>query len=139
MSKKIQRHDGKLLCVVDGIAASAAFDLLQTCPVRLVTPRAQLMQHTTKFNEISGNAIVLRNRVRELEVTDESRARANAARIGMPLDEYNKKIAGGREWHLSAREAVSQHVADDEIPDILTAARIVVRMQFDAAADGGTP
>lgn len=134
--KAIERHPRPVICVVDGMAASAAFDILQSCDVRTMTPRSKLMQHTASTG-VRGNSTEIQNTLDRLRVTDKGRALHCSKRMGMPLEEYEKQVADGREWWLDLGEALKVHAVDDTMSSVAEAQKIAARME--AMTDGGTP
>jgi ATP-dependent protease ClpP protease subunit len=116
--KAIERHPHPVYCVVDGIAASAAFDILQSCDKRFMTVRSFLMQHNAATPRTSGNEIEIRNTAEALRVIDEGRAVRCARRMKMPLDAYKEHIAGGREWWFSLADALNFGAVDYEVSDV---------------------
>lgn len=134
IAKKIERHPHPVYCLVDGRASSCAFDILQSCDLRFMTPRSTLMQHNTAIPQLGGMAFELQNAVNDLRVKDEARAQFCSKRMNMPIAKYKAKISDGKEWHMTLAEALDAGAVDFEAPDL----SYVVALAR-AANDGGTP
>lgn len=105
-----QARGVKIQCVVDTFAASAAFDLLQTCDERLITPRGTALTHQLSTT-VSGTRQNLEDRMRLVEQRDLARLEREAKRMGIPLAELLEKTAG-HDWSMSADEALAVNAVD---------------------------
>jgi ATP-dependent protease ClpP protease subunit len=121
IQKAIERHPKPVLCLVDGLAASAAFVTLQSCDVRAMTPRSILMAHHASFNGARGQSHELENAVAALRAIDRATALFVAKRLDMKADDYEAKVSGGREWWLALDEAEKVHAIDFEVDDVVEA------------------
>lgn len=123
-------------CVVPRFAASAAFLILQGCDVRLAVAGAQLVTHRAKqvtvmrgeLKETDGQlaAIQVELTPEELQELTAKIMQANAhliklalefdsiiaARMGLSLGEYLKKVSDGKAWEMTAAEAAAAHAVD---------------------------
>lgn len=117
MQKAIERHDKAVLCVVDGMAASAAFITLQSCTTRYMTDRSVLMAHTAAVG-VQGHEQALRNGAEALKAIDQAQALHCAKRMGMAPEDYAAKIADGREWWLSETDALDAHAVDGDAESV---------------------
>jgi len=134
MMKAIERHPHAVLCMVDGIAASAAFSILQACDVRTMTPRSILMAHSGSAAS-RGQAEAHENMARALRAINRSIAEFAARRMGMDAEEFLKRISGGKEWWFSLDDAKKFNAIDDEVSGLAAALEIAERAQKHASAD----
>lgn len=114
LSKAIEKSTVPVVCVVDGHAASMAFYVLQSCHVRLATPRSALMMHeVTMFGAIrSSNIEYLR---RQMEVYNAGMVGHCAAKMKLTEAEVADKIKHG-DWWLNPKEAVEIGAIDKIVP-----------------------
>ncbi len=103
-----KKHNLHVACIVDGIAASMAAVILQTsfCDERLATSRSIILFHNgyaTQASSLSGSVL--------LEALNQSMALSVALRLGVSVQDYAEKIAGG-DWALSVLEARKWNVID---------------------------
>ncbi len=138
MQKAIERHPHMVVCVVDGMAASAAFVTLQTCPIRFMTSRSILMAHNAATKAI-GQSQALKNRAAMLEKIDRGTALQCARRMGMDPAEYEKRVSGGKEWWMGVEDALAFKAVDAEAPNAVELAKFLNGPTAPDAADGGTP
>ncbi len=101
IQKAIERHGAPVVCVVDGMAASAAFVTLQSCHIRAMSPRSVLMAHHASLSGVSGQSQEMQNAADLLRAIDEAMIRHCAKRMGMGLPEFEAHVSGGREWWLA--------------------------------------
>lgn len=118
MQKAIERHPHPVFCVVDGLAASAAFITLQSCSMRLMTNRSVIMAHHAAAPQASGQALQLANVAAALHALDRGNALHCAARMGMPVDDFEKHVADGREWWMGLEEARENNAVDHQVADV---------------------
>lgn len=124
MQKAIERHDKPVLCVVDGMAASAAFVTLQACTTRYATTRSILMAHEGSMG-VKGQTVELENSAELLRVLNWGMAAYVAHRIGCTVEEFQARIANGREWYLTQADAIREHVIDGPAIDVDEVVRMV--------------
>jgi ATP-dependent protease ClpP protease subunit len=101
----------KVHCIAS-VAASMAFIILQACPDRLIVNNALLMQHVASYG-VEGRepnnyefAMLMRKISNDLN-------ERQAKRIGMSLDEFNKKTMA--DWWLWDSEAIKVNAADEKV------------------------
>lgn len=124
MQKAIERHDMPVLCVVDGMAASAAFVTLQSCDMRLMTDRSVLMAHAASVRGVGGQSQELDNAARALNAIDRGMALHCAKRLDMSPDDYAKRTTGGLEWWLGLEDALKFKAVDFEVRDVVEAIKL---------------
>ena len=104
MSAAIERSPVPVICVVDGMAASMGFYILQSCDVRVMTTRSLLMGHEPASatqgqpSEMSRMADLLQklSRAMAYHITRKSR---------MTVADYLEKVSGGKEFWLTVEDA----------------------------------
>lgn len=123
IQKTIERHDAPVVCVVDGMAASAAFVALQACDYRVMTPRSILMAHQAA-TQAGGQSEDLGNARDVLAAIDRSMALFCSKRMGIAVEDFERRIAGGREWWFSLTDALHFGAVDREVDSVKEAAAI---------------
>lgn len=111
IQKAIERHDRPVFCVVDGLAASAAFVTLQSCTSRYATDRAVLMAHAPSLTT-EGQQTEIENSAEALRVINWGMVEHCAKRMGMAHDDFERRVTGGREWYLSQADALQFKAID---------------------------
>lgn len=108
----LKKRGVTIQCVVDFKAMSMGFVFLQSvCDERLMTKRSTLLTHNGSTStrgtveQITEDAVLL-------AALNESMASVCADRMGMDLDVYRAKIAGGA-WTFAWREALAVNAIDD--------------------------
>ncbi len=103
---------GRVVCLVDGMAASMSFVLLQSpaCDVRLATPRSMLLTHLGSISA-RGNQNELSEALDTLRVMDLAMAQMCSARMHLPLAEYQAQIAS-HAWIMGAFDAYVEGAID---------------------------
>jgi len=110
---KIEELGIPVHCAVDGMAASAAFVILQGCTTRTATGRSMLMIHrASAHGEFGGGEDEFRNTADFLRVINAAMISHCAARMGMTEEAFGDKIEGTREWWFTAREALGSRAID---------------------------
>ncbi len=116
MARVVETAPAPVACVADGLAASAAFYLLQACPLRAMTERSQLLVHEA-YGSRSG-----RSGTRELESELEAMRSVNQAmaahqcrRLTMTLAECQARYAQ-RDWWVLPAEALEVGAVDLVVP-----------------------
>lgn len=100
-------------CIVDGMAASAAFVILQACTTRVGSKRSLLMIHEASVSgEIGGGVNEFINVIEFLRVINATMVTHCAARMGLSEAAFAEKISGGKEYWLTAKEALTAHALD---------------------------
>lgn len=115
MQKAIERHGAPVVCVVDGMAASAAFVTLQSCHIRAMTSRSVLMAHHASLSGVGGQSHELDNAAEILRKLDAAIVRFCAKRMGMSTVEFESHVAGGKEWWFSTEDALVHRAVDFEM------------------------
>lgn len=121
MQKAIERHPYPVICVVDGMAASAAFVTLQSCDMRLMTPRSILMAHHASLSGAGGKSEDLENAANALRAVDRAMTLFICKRMGLTVEEFESHVSGNREWWLAADEAKTVNAIDFQIDSIADA------------------
>lgn len=111
MQKAIEAHDRPVLCVVDGLAASAAFVTLQACTSRYMTERSILMAHEGSVST-GGQSTELTNGAELLRVLNWGMAAFCARRMGTTVEAFQSHVSGGQEWWFSQADALREHAID---------------------------
>jgi ATP-dependent protease ClpP protease subunit len=125
--KAIENMRVPVTCVVDGLAASEAFYVLQSCPVRVMTARSQLMVHEPLFMYSPPNMVepLRLTRSELLHLSREQDALANSwtahagARLKIPLADLRKRIRWS-DWNMAADEALKIGAVDEVVPSLKT-------------------
>jgi ATP-dependent protease ClpP protease subunit len=130
LAKALEDYPVRLICVVDGDAASMAFYLLQSCPLRLMTKRSSLMMHRPY--------LVLNKSPDQIDDVDKANieARMNvlaaamfehyAARMGSTPENLALKVPGKKMWWMGWSEGVCSNAVDGvvtSVPGVLTSLR----------------
>lgn len=123
LQKAIERHDRPVLCVVDGLAASAAFVTLQSCTSRYATARSMLMAHTASLGT-KGREQDLKNGAEALRVVNWGMIQFCADRMGLSHAEFESHVAGGAEWYLSQEDGLKFHALDGPAADVAEIVRL---------------
>jgi hypothetical protein len=90
------------------------------------------MNHQTRaIPQAPMDAAELRSTAGELEVINRSRALFNAKRLGMSVEEYERRVR--RRWDLGLEDALKFHAVDGEADSVPAVLRSI------SPADGGTP
>lgn len=113
LAKYLEGLPVPLVCVVDELAASEAFYLLQSCDVRLATPRSRLMAHEPAVY-LEGSV-----RLKQLDRIKDDLASIVSAwvnhsgkrLVGGP-EMLRKKISDDTNWWLNASEALAVGAID---------------------------
>lgn len=118
VAKAIENAKIKIVCVADGEAASMAFYILQSCPVRYMTKRTVLMTHNPSFHmneDVPVTPERLAKLAAALKALSAAMAEHCARRLHMTIDAYKAKIDGD-DWNMTWQEALAigavDHVVD---------------------------
>lgn len=103
------KASGKRTVCVANFAASMAFIIFQHCDERLITHSSVLMQHSASYGT-RGSAPQVLSFVKFIESMLVDIVKAQADRIGMPVDEFNTKTV--TDWWLYDGQALDAGVAD---------------------------
>lgn len=133
MQKAIEAHPHPVLCMVDGMAASAAFVTLQACDVRTMTPRSILMAHEASLRA-GGQLTQVVNAEALLRALNKAMALFVTGRMGMDLATYEAKVSNGKEWWIPADEARAVNAIDFEVSGLSEALMLTSFAQPDAGS-----
>lgn len=102
-------------CIVDGAAYSMAAIILESpvCDGRFATPSSTILFHNGHGGG-EGTAEEIEQAGRMLEAFNTAIASLVADRMGMPVAEYRRRIAG-RDWVMATPEALVAHVIDSVV------------------------
>ena len=93
-------------CVVDGMAASMAYNILQSCNTRMMTPRSTLMVHQAALGgQVYGHQDTFATLAARLAAVDEAMLWQEGHRLHITLDQLRAKVAHGAEWWTAFHEA----------------------------------
>lgn len=109
--KSLQERNIKLICIGD-FAASMAFAIFQSCPIRYVTSSSILMQHQMSLY-LNGNLHNINNYLDFIRQIDDDLEEFQAAKLLMDKNEFKNKIMN--DWWLSGNNIVKNKVADSMI------------------------
>ena len=100
-------------CVVDTKAISMGFVILQaSCDKRMATRRSLFLAHNGSISQTGGDAKTLQEDVDMLNVVNENMSRICAERMGMPLDEYKRRLNDKASWIFDSEDALKYHAID---------------------------
>lgn len=102
----------RVTCVVDVMAASMAFVILQSpvCDERLMTRRSILLAHEASTS-VSGKPADLESALEMLRAISRALGAVCANRMGMSVDEFMARIANV-DWSMDADAALKAHAVD---------------------------
>lgn len=118
IQKAIERHDKAVMCVVDGMAASAAFVTLQSCTSRYATSRSVLMAHAPSLTA-EGQQTEIENSAEALRVVNWGMVEFCSRRLGMSHEDFERRVSGGREWYLSQADAMEFRAIDGPAESVM--------------------
>lgn len=114
LTKALENYPTKVICIVDGAAASMAFYVLQGCDVRIMTRRSHLMAHNPYLIADRGAVLdrdVLDRMLRDDQLTSERWSWFAGRRLNISLKDFRKKIYK-RDWDMNADEALAVGAVD---------------------------
>lgn len=113
MAKAVEDSEAPVTCVVDTEAESMGFYILQSCPVRLMTKRSELMVHepAIEVDKFHGKASDYRKVQERLDSLNRAMTEHEGHRLTVDVKELRRRIAG-REWYMNWDEAVKMHAVD---------------------------
>jgi ATP-dependent protease ClpP protease subunit len=112
LMRAIEMASPKVVCVVDGEAASMGFFILQSCDYRIMTKRSVLMAHQVMARDIpSLNPTQGQNLVDHLKVICRAYAEGVSERSGIPVQAFLDRHAKG-DWNMNWDEALANHFID---------------------------
>lgn len=115
--RTIEDANMKVHCAVDGMAASMAFAILQSCDERSATSRSELMAHEPS---ISGLFFFqpqdVRNLQQRLDLVTKVIIKQYSKRMKGGAKRVQEKISGGKEWWMDSDEALEEGAVDCVVP-----------------------
>lgn len=118
LAKAIERSKAPVVCVVDGMAASMGFYLLQSCDTRVMTKRSILMAHEPAIStQVSGKEYAYEEIAEVLRKINRAMAEHIAGRLGMSVEAFMARIAN-TEWWMNWDEALKVNAVDFVILNI---------------------
>lgn len=127
LAKVIEAAPVPVYCVVDTLAASMGFYLLQSCDVRLMTRRAMLMAHAPSgAGPQRGNAEDFEVIVQRLRALEKALSEHSCRRLKMLPGECAARMGGGRELWLTWAEALDVGAVDAVV---LSVGELVARLR----------
>lgn len=117
MSKVIENSQAKTVCVVDGDAVSMGYYILQSCDIRLMTKRSILMIHAPLlFNAtVTGDQSRFKQIYEMMHALTEAMLDQFSKKTIVSLEAMRLKIADGKEWWVSWKEATSLLMVDGTV------------------------
>lgn len=109
----------KTICVAD-TAMSAAFEIYQSCTVRVYLDRTVFMVHRHSLSFGNGSISVTEAFISSLDgfIQETYLLKRSANRMDMSYDELLKKIEKGNgEWYIYGKDIVEYHASDYHIKD----------------------
>lgn len=118
LSKVMETAPLEVICRVDGMAASMAFYLLQSCDKRFMTERSTLMAHEPSLR-LNGPATksTLKQHYEELVVLGEALGRHMSHRLNITHEEFMSRI-DGKDWFMDSRMALEVGAVDGVVPAV---------------------
>lgn len=119
LAKRIERSKVPVACVVDGMAASMGFYLLQSCPVRAMTRRSVLMTHEPSISaDVSGPPNEWKSVAETLRALRDAMAWYCNRRLTTTLEEYHARTDGGLTWWFTFVDAKKYHAVDVAVDSV---------------------
>ncbi len=113
LAKAIEGSRAPVTCLVDGLAASMSHYILQSCRWRGLTRRSTLMLHDAAvYGEFGGQSRQWSNIAERLRVLSEALAQHQCARVRLPFEACRSRFSDGREWWVTADEALTLGLVD---------------------------
>lgn len=106
--KTLSEKDVKVICIAD-FAASMAFAIFQSCPIRYVTSSSILMQHQMSLG-IKGNLYNLENYLEFVKQMDNDLDMLQSIRLGLEINNFKNKIMN--DWWMGGKSILSNNAAD---------------------------
>ncbi len=99
-----KKEGTRIVCVIDGVAHSMAFNILTRCDVRLATENSYATVHKIRIrketieNAEALTAVALRAMAKELDEDDEPYRQANSKAMGLSLPDYDLFADQETQW-----------------------------------------
>lgn len=111
LAKAIETSPAPVTCVVDGMAASMGFYVLQSCHQRIMTKRSLLMEHSV-WAGMQGHSEEFDRMANLLHHLTQSMCEHTSARMHMDAKICMAMVHDGHEWWFSWDEALEAHAVD---------------------------
>ena len=98
----------KLSCIAD-FAASMAFVIFQSCPIRYVTTSSVLMQHQMSL-KLKGNLENINTYLDFIKDIDTDLDELQSTKLKMPIEDFRKKI--NNDWWMNYKSIIKSNAAD---------------------------
>lgn len=115
-ARAIETSATPIICLVDGNAMSAGFYILQSCAVRLMTPRSVLMAHEARV-AIQGEPNDAKDQIAGLDAVNMAMAWQNCRRLTIPIETCVASYRG-HDWFIPAGQALLIGAIDDLVPTV---------------------
>lgn len=116
ISKAIENSSLHVVCVVDGMAASMGFYIMQSCDTRLMTDRSVMMAHEPAMTaEVEGHPVSWGNALARLKAMADAMAAHEAHRLKISLAEFHRRTDNGQDWWMTYQEASNVGAVDGVI------------------------
>ena len=120
LAKAIERSPIPVYCVVDGVALSMGYYLLQSCEQRIMTARSILMIHEPSISSFAQSTPgQLQDRANMLRALSRALVEHMALRMKISADELEAKIRD-RDWWMEHREALQVGAIDAVVDSVGT-------------------
>lgn len=105
----------RIVCVVDGMAASAGFYILEMCDYRVAYPGSTFLAHEVSLSDAGGKPIDLEIAAKLCRTLTHVMSMQIAARLKISLAEFENKIRDN-DWWFGAEEALRVGAVDAIVP-----------------------
>lgn len=112
LARAMETSEVPVVCIVDGMAASMAFYLLQSCGIRMMTKRSVLMAHQVSAGVGTLDPQTAASAAEALKAIDESMAEHAAARMKISVKEFLQRTHA-LEWWFNWRDATKYGAVDE--------------------------
>lgn len=113
LSKRIEEAKIPVAVIVDGMAASMGAFITQAAPLRFMTLRSTMMFHEPSLSGmLQGNPNDFESVTEMLKSLSRALALFCQHKLTISLEEYHAKTDGGKQWWLSADEALQVNAVD---------------------------
>lgn len=125
ISKAIEAAPFPVYCVVDGMAASMAYYILQSCDFRYMTKRSTLMIHQVLSSEKISNLSPeeIQNVANEASAFSYAIVQHEVAKMKIKAPELIKRTIGPIQWWLTWKDALKYGAVDDVVPGLYQVAK----------------
>lgn len=128
LAMEIERSTVPVYCIVDNDAFSMGFVLFESCNLRILTKRAELMAHEVSgAGVVSGKKYKFQDIARDLDRTDKQIAERVAPRLRMTVHVFQERIRN-QEWWMDWQEALHAHAVDYVVDTFADARALAVNL-----------